>query len=174
MLRAPHLLPRGNSLWSPCSRDHFKVLGLCLVREGLGRRAWLGGRAGGGPRQWGARDHVSSGTTGRWAEIPRRCAPSAAVSESGFFSSFPFSSFSFTRVSRGSQQSSPKLFGHPLFLGTHPKICAMGRISDYVRLGGGKGREEGCDLYIKASCLRGEGEVTDRYDLGVFACLQKL
>lgn len=30
------------------------------------------------PRQRGASDHVSSGTTGLWAEIPRRCAPSAA------------------------------------------------------------------------------------------------
>lgn len=48
------------------------------------------------PRQRGASDHVSSGTTGRWAEIPRRCAPSAAVSEPEFFSSFPFSSFSFS------------------------------------------------------------------------------
>lgn len=55
LLRAPHLLPRGNSLWSQCSRDHFKVLGLCLVREGLGRRAWLGGRAGGGPKTAGSK-----------------------------------------------------------------------------------------------------------------------
>lgn len=58
-------------------------------------------------RQRGASNHVSSGTTGRWAEIPRRCAPFAAVSEPGFFSSFPFSSFSFTPKSPGDLSRAP-------------------------------------------------------------------
>lgn len=125
------------------------------------------------PRQRGASNHVSSGTTGRWAEIPRHCAPSAPVSEPGFSLPLPFPLSVLLRVSRGSQRSSPKLCKHPLLPGTHPEICAVGRIPDYVVWVEGREGKKGVICKI-ASCLLGEGEVTNRYDLGVFACLQKL
>lgn len=132
------------SLCSPRPRDHFKVLVLCLVREGLGRRARLGGRAGGGPETAGSKqpcvlwDHWALGRN-----PPPLCAFSRGERAWGF-SSFPFSSFSFTP---GDISSAPlNSARHLLFPGTHPKIRAAGRFSDYVRLGGGKGRKEGCDL----------------------------
>lgn len=99
------------------------------------------------PRQRGASNHVSSGTTGRWVEIPRRCAPSAAVSEPGFSLFLSLFLFQFYSESPGDLSRAPlNSAKHPLFPGTHPKIAKWG--GSRLRSSGwreGKGRRE-CDL----------------------------
>lgn len=156
-------------------RDHFKLLVLCLMREGLGRRAWLGGRAGGGPETAGSKqpcvlwDHLALGRN-----PPPLCAFRRGE-RVWVFLFFLFQFYSECRRHSGFSGISAEL---PLNSQTYalprdpPKDLRSGEDLGVCSSGWREGKK-GVICKI-ASCLRGEGEITDRYDLGVFACLQKL